>query len=200
MKKSSTKKAKILRAAKECLARYGYEKTTMDDIGRLVGLNKASLYYYYKNKESLFSEVIINETEEFIAALQQKVNQVAGCENRIKTYLVERLRYYRKVINLHNLSIETLNNVQPQFHRLYQSVLDQEIGFITALLDQGVADDQIKPCDTRRVAVSILTVSDAIKHQTLLRPEDFPLGIRLDYSRIEAEVCFTVGLILAGLR
>ena len=31
------KKAEIQKAASECFARYGYEKTTLDDIGRLVG-------------------------------------------------------------------------------------------------------------------------------------------------------------------
>ena len=41
------KREQILKAAAECLSQYGYEKTTLSDIGKLVGLNKASLYYYY---------------------------------------------------------------------------------------------------------------------------------------------------------
>ena len=56
---TSPKKQEILKAASECFARFGYEKTTLDDIGKMVGLNKASLYYYYKNKEDIFAEVVL---------------------------------------------------------------------------------------------------------------------------------------------
>jgi AcrR family transcriptional regulator len=63
------KKKEILKAASDCFARYGYEKTTLDDIGKMVGLNKASLYYYYKNKEAIFSEVVFEETEALFQAL-----------------------------------------------------------------------------------------------------------------------------------
>jgi ribosome-binding protein aMBF1 (putative translation factor) len=38
----SKKEKKILQVAKECFARFGYEKTTLEDIGRMSGLNKAS--------------------------------------------------------------------------------------------------------------------------------------------------------------
>ena len=57
------KKESILKAANICFSKYGYEKTTMDDIGKLAGLNKASLYYYYKNKESIYCEVVFLEAE-----------------------------------------------------------------------------------------------------------------------------------------
>ena len=59
--KSDEKRKKIIQAAGDCFARFGYEKTTMDDIGKKVGLNKASLYYYYKDKESIYTEVVYVE-------------------------------------------------------------------------------------------------------------------------------------------
>jgi hypothetical protein len=34
-------------------ARFGYEKAALDDTGEIVGLNKASLYYYNKSKEDI---------------------------------------------------------------------------------------------------------------------------------------------------
>jgi AcrR family transcriptional regulator len=36
------KKLKVLKAESDCFGGYGYERTTSDDIGKLVGLNKAS--------------------------------------------------------------------------------------------------------------------------------------------------------------
>ncbi|MCP4347267.1 MAG: TetR/AcrR family transcriptional regulator [Desulfobacterales bacterium] len=197
--KNQHKKGEILKAASGCLARYGYEKTTMDDIGKRVGLNKASLYYYYKSKESIFSEVVFNEVEEFKHALQDRVNEATGCENRIKTYLIERLRYYQHVINLHNVSLETLRSVQPVFRKLYQAVYEKELDFMENLLRNCVDGDEIADCDTRRIAKSILTVADAIKHSTFNTP-DIQFGSQIDYSEVEDEVSFVVSLIINGLK
>ena len=131
------KRERIKQAAAECLARFGYEKTTMDDIARRVGLNKTSLYYYFESKEAIFTEVVVQEAQRFIRALQTKIESVSGCRRRILTYLTERLHYYRQVVNLHHLSLDTINRVQPAFKALYQSVLEREIAFIEQILERG---------------------------------------------------------------
>ncbi len=195
----SDKKSLILQAAKDCLGRYGFEKTTLDDIGKLVGLNKASLYYYYKNKESIFTEVIFNETKEFIEVLQTKVGKVENSEKKIRTYLVERLRYYQHVANLHNLSLEVMHSVRALFHELYQTVLQKEIDFMDVLLQEGIANSEFVVCDTKRVAWSILTISDAIKHSAHESP-DVNMLLKIDYSEIEEDILFTVSLLLRGIK
>ena len=192
------KRQQILEAAAECLARFGYDKTTMDDIARRVGLNKTSLYYYYRNKESIYIEVIVQEAKIFLDALQAKAVQVRGCRDQILTYLTERFRYYRHVVNLHNLSMETLRRMQPSFKALYQDVLAREIEFIAQLLQNGMDGGEFKPGETETLARVILTVSDAIKQSTCEEP-GHGMSAVIDYSQVEKEVVFAVTLMLDGL-
>ena len=49
MLKKEEKKQMILKAAAECFSKNGYDKTTLDEIGHKVSLNKATLYYYYSS-------------------------------------------------------------------------------------------------------------------------------------------------------
>jgi AcrR family transcriptional regulator len=56
------------------------KKITLDNIGMLVGLNKASLYYYYKNKESIFCIVIFREADIYLEGLQKKVKTAKTAE------------------------------------------------------------------------------------------------------------------------
>ena len=63
MNKKEQVKERIGKAAMECFVQYGLDKTTLDDIAKKIGLNKASLYYYYKNKEDIFLEIAIKEGE-----------------------------------------------------------------------------------------------------------------------------------------
>lgn len=195
---SSERKQEILKAASECFARFGYEKTTLDDIGKMVGLNKASLYYYYKSKEAIFAEVILLEAEAYLQELHVKIQDIADCREKILTYLRERIRQMKNVLNLHNLSVEAMRQVQPLFQKLYQDVQEKEIDFIHAILQSCIEHGDMIPCDSRRIARSILTIRDAIKLRAL-QGTDVRFMEMVDYTAIEDEVAFTVALILDGL-
>ena len=194
----SPKKQEILKAARECFARFGYEKTTLDDIGKMVGLNKASLYYYYKNKEAIFAEVVFFEAEQYMQALYAKIQDTRGCREKILTYLKEKFRYMQKVMNLHNLSVESLRSIQPFFEKIYADFYEKEVNFIADILATCMKNDEIKPCDSKRIAKSILAVTDAIKLKAL-QGKDVRFADKTVYQKVEDEVVFIVSLILDGM-
>ncbi len=51
-------KAKILRESRTLFSKQGYDATTVDDIAKESKVNKALIYYYFKNKSGLYSEVM----------------------------------------------------------------------------------------------------------------------------------------------
>ncbi len=51
-------KSKILENAIKLFAKNGFDATSMDDVAKKSGVNKAMIYYYYKNKSSLYQEVM----------------------------------------------------------------------------------------------------------------------------------------------
>lgn len=52
------RRAEIIEAAKKRFALNGYAPTSMDDIAKDVGINKASIYYFFKGKEQIFEAII----------------------------------------------------------------------------------------------------------------------------------------------
>jgi AcrR family transcriptional regulator len=48
------KTALILDAAEKRFVRYGFRRTSMDDIAREAGLSRPTLYLYFRNKEDIF--------------------------------------------------------------------------------------------------------------------------------------------------
>ena len=47
----------IIKAAEKVFFAKGYDQVTMDEIAQEAEVNKALLYYYFKNKEALFFSV-----------------------------------------------------------------------------------------------------------------------------------------------
>lgn len=186
-------------AAMQCFSKYGLEKTTLDDIAKAVGLNKASLYYYYKNKEDIFLEVAVQEGKQSILALREKALQKKGLENRVTYFLQERINYYKNVLNLNRVSPEMVNRLLPKFFELYDGVEKEEISFLTALIKEGIRDGEIIKTDASKMASSLINMADALKHSTEQRAL-LKGTADVDYSNIIAEMKFLLSLIFKGLK
>ena len=52
---------KIIKTAGQIFSRYGFKKTTMEEIAKALKIGKSSIYYYYQSKEEIFEAVVLNE-------------------------------------------------------------------------------------------------------------------------------------------
>jgi len=199
MNKKEQVKERIGQAAMECFERYGLEKTTLDDIAKTVGLNKTSLYYYYKNKEDIFIEVAIREGQSFIDTLQKSTLRKKGVENQISFYLESRLNYYTNVLNMNRVSVESLDKILPRFFELYDAMMVQEKAFLTKLLTQAIAHEKLDLIDPENIASVLINFANALKHSTeqqaILKRQ-----VEIDYAQSLQDTKFLVSLIFRGLR
>lgn len=58
--KAGGTKQKIVLAAKAIFAEHGFEASSMSRIASKAGIDKSSLYYFFKSKEDLFGEVTVS--------------------------------------------------------------------------------------------------------------------------------------------
>lgn len=63
----SPRRREILTAAARAFRQKGFHGATMDDIGRDVGMNKATLYYWVSSKEAILYELLVNALDDLLA-------------------------------------------------------------------------------------------------------------------------------------
>jgi len=199
MNKKELVKEKIGKAAMQCFEKYGLDKTTLDDIAQSIGLNKASLYYYYKNKEDIFIEVALKEGEDYIASLQQKALLKKGIENQVWFYMHSRFNYYKNILNMNRVSVETLNKILPRFFELYDALMKKEKKFLTQLVADAVRNGELISTKAASIADVLINISDALKHSTeqkaILKGES-----DVDYTQSINDMKFLVSVIFKGLK
>ncbi|GBD20104.1 HTH-type transcriptional repressor Bm3R1 [bacterium HR28] len=65
---------RVLQAAKRLFLRFGFDKTTMDDVAREAGVAKGTLYRYWPSKEALFESLLFRElravNEDFLTRIE----------------------------------------------------------------------------------------------------------------------------------
>jgi AcrR family transcriptional regulator len=65
---AAARKAAIVEAATGIFLRYGFKKTSMDDLARAAGLSRQGLYLYFPTKEALFKAMVAHHVDAVRAA------------------------------------------------------------------------------------------------------------------------------------
>lgn len=64
---------RILNVAAELIQRWGYNKTTIDDIARQAGVAKGTIYLHWKTREDLFRALMAREKIALVEDLQRRI-------------------------------------------------------------------------------------------------------------------------------
>ena len=193
----SERKREILSAAGTCFSKYGYEKTTLDDIAGIVGINKASFYYHFRNKEEIFKELITGEADLFIRETIGKADKVPDCKERILTWISESFNYLQNNSILHQLSFESLKTFRPFLIDLVQYSKQKGTEYLTETLDFYSGQGKLKPVDTGKTASVIQNIIYALKdylHQNTVSGQEPDIQ-----EKIREDIRESVSMILDGI-
>ncbi len=91
----------IINSATKYFSKFGFHKTTMDEIAKHIHKAKGVLYYYFKGKEELFNEVLKQE----LNAVKIELKKIVDADNdaliTLKEYTLTRLRLLHRAVNYH---------------------------------------------------------------------------------------------------
>ena len=80
-----TVRDKILAAAVQLFAEYGYHAATMRDIAQIAGIQAASIYYHYPSKQALLVEIM----ESHMRQLNTNLERIVSKSHKIQQCLFE---------------------------------------------------------------------------------------------------------------
>lgn len=73
--KRQERATRILDAASELIQRWGYKKTAIDDIAKLAGVAKGTIYLHWKTREDLFATLMLREGIEAAREMRGQINR-----------------------------------------------------------------------------------------------------------------------------
>jgi len=95
-------KESILSVADKLFSRFGFHKTSMDEIAKIARKAKGSLYYHFASKEDLFKEVVSKELINLKNQLSVIVeNTDLSASGKMKKYLIKRMEVLNDAANYH---------------------------------------------------------------------------------------------------
>jgi AcrR family transcriptional regulator len=135
-------KKQIIKIASQLFGKYGYYKTSIDNVAKMSRKAKGSIYYHFDTKEILFTEVVALEIEQIKQSLLPIVNDEAlPADLKLKQFLKQRMYLLHDAKNYH----ETL---QADFFNEFEFLKEVRIEWdnwvkaqIKQILNQGIEED-----------------------------------------------------------
>jgi len=162
MTKDQTKE-KILIVAARLFGKYGFKKTTVDEIANTAHKAKGSVYYYFKSKEELFLAVVTNEINILKAGLTRVIVDSQDATGMIRNYLINRMVLMKDALNYHESLKAGFNDDFAFLTECREDFLRFEIELMKAILDRGVREKKFMIRDTQATAQVIVLAIKAIE-------------------------------------
>ena len=86
---------RILNAAQEVFAHYGYHGATIDGIADKAEMSKPNLHYYFKTKKDLYNAVLKRTLEHWLAPLSE-LDPAGDPAEELRSYIAEKVEMSRK--------------------------------------------------------------------------------------------------------
>lgn len=185
----------ILDATERLLARYGYQKMTMDDIAREAGIGKRTIYLHFPSKE----EVALCSIDRVVARLTDRMEAIADSaeppESRLRDLLLLRVLFrFDSVQDYYQSFHDLFAALRPAYLARRQGYFDAEADILARVLREGGTSGAFACRDALTTAHTLLLATNALLPYSLSARE---LGKR---EEVAQKIARLADLLLDGLR
>lgn len=142
-RKGTALKAKILDTAHVMFSDKGYDKTSVNDIIHKLSISKGAFYHYFKSKDEILDEIIMDYTTEVVDMLYEIVydSSLNGLEKYKKMFSETQAHRKQNAEKYSFLSLLLLKQGNLLFrHRYTEKILELTKQPLVIILRQGVKE------------------------------------------------------------
>jgi AcrR family transcriptional regulator len=144
MNQTRDKKRMILDIATGIFSRYGYAKTSLDEIARQARIAKGTVYYYFPNKEELFISVVTEQAKGFIETMQSRLKEVEGFENKLRFFMQTPIKYICDEMPIWLEGLKSIPfNYKEHFEKYRNLHRETMLRMLIDIIQQGVAEGMV---------------------------------------------------------
>jgi len=129
----------------------GYAGTSMADLARAVGIQKASLYHHFPSKEVLFTACVTEGYEGAVRRLEAiRMEETLSDEVRIRTAMEEiyRVNLTTPVGRMAPMIAEVASTIPDIAHAFHSGFIARHYALVTGMIEDGIARGSFTSLDT----------------------------------------------------
>ncbi len=183
---------KILSVANKLFSRFGFHKTSMDEIARIARKAKGSLYYHFASKEDLFKEVVSKEMTNLKVQLSDIVNNSdLSASGKMKAYLIKRMEILNDAANYHETIKADFFEHFDFIDDLRNELDEWEKANLKKIISEGAAKGEFAIIGDLEVLLDVFIM--------VLKGLELPFFLQGKYEKYSPDFKSLIGVLTKGL-
>jgi AcrR family transcriptional regulator len=153
---------KILSAAARLFCRNGYLGTSIEEIANTARVNKASIYYYYKNKSYLLFEVVTDHLQGMLDMAMQIVQADFEPTARLEALVKGHIRWQATHLETAGIGHVERKNLPTKLRQEYISLRDEYESIFRKTIEDGMSRGDFSVTDAKLTTLLILGLTASV--------------------------------------
>ena len=180
----------IIKAAQGIFARFGFNKTTMDEIAKASHKAKSSIYHYFKSKEEIFQTIVEKESLVLKEKIEKAVNQKDTPQKKLRAYIITRMTTLGHLANFYSALKDEYLEYYSFIEKIRKKHFEDEIKIIKTILKGGIDQNIFIIQDLELTAFTIIMA---------LKGLEYPWAIENDSLKIKESIDKLLDLLFNGI-
>ncbi len=163
----SRTRARVLSAAQERFAAFGYRRTAIAEIARDAGVAAGTLYRYFESKEEIFRAVMRDLLERWLDRARSVLAEPGTAVERLGRLAAASVDFNRGNTLINSVYRRDGEIIfAPLLEELHEDLLEQNVAMIADVLRDGVRAGELRALDPERTAFILFTGGHTLSNQT----------------------------------
>jgi AcrR family transcriptional regulator len=164
------RRSMLLDMAAVVILRFGYRKTTLEDIAAEAGVSRATVYNYFPSKEEVFRAIIDREMERYREVSQAAIPTLGLPDERLLAYVRAQYQQLRRLKAVYGLRQDVARDVLNFAVAEIDAFQVEERAFLAAILQEGVDSGRFGPLDAASFAVALQAALRGLQEDFMFSP------------------------------
>jgi len=173
-------KVKILINARTLFAKQGFDATTVDDIAAESGVNKALIYYYFKNKSGLYIEVVSGLFDTIYEEVKEEGKSCTTVVDELEVFISSYANYAYKNPYFPALLLRELSDSGAHVPEMMFTSMRRVFSLLSDILQRGESQKVFTPSIAMVVHFMIIGSINLMITTEALRKEAVILDDKID--------------------
>lgn len=129
---------RILNAATKEFSRAGFAGARVDEIAKIAGVNKATIYYHIGGKQALYAQVVHHLFGNAVEQFNRNITAAQSPEDNLKAFIQTIAGMVDRHPELAAIMLREQASGGKHFPEMVAQDLAQILGILTEILDEGV--------------------------------------------------------------
>jgi AcrR family transcriptional regulator len=161
--KADQKKEEILLGAARLFRRKTFSKTTIDDLAVSLKINKATIYYYFKDKTDLLYWIMCSSTDEYLKQVKSVIATSVLPPEKLEALVKTHINYATNYNNsFAGISYFEMKNLPRRLAKSYILKRDEYEHFLFEIIQEGTLMGYFRENDPSMTARFILGLLNSV--------------------------------------